>query len=95
VLPGDAEWDDLRPRFPDGLIGVRQAIVADIHRVQTSCGYAVPRMDLVEDRETLDRWARSKGPVRLDAYRRLKNTASIDGLTAPIAACWSAGEADA
>ncbi|MET0772889.1 MAG: pyridoxamine 5'-phosphate oxidase family protein [Candidatus Limnocylindrales bacterium] len=92
VLPGDdTEWHDLRARFPEQLIGVRQAIVADIHRVQTSCGYSVPRMDLVEDRDTLDRWADNKGPVRLDAYRRLTNRSSIDGLTAPIAACWPDG----
>ncbi len=88
VLPGDAEWDGLRGLFPPDLVGVRQAIVADIHRVQTSCGYAVPRMDLVEDRDTLDRWARNRGPARLDDYRRTHNVESIDGLTAPIAACW-------
>ena len=88
VLPGDGEWDDVRGRFAAGLVGVRQAIVADVHRVQTSCGYAVPRMDLVEDRDTLDRWARNKGPLRLEDYRRQKNVTSIDGLTAPIAACW-------
>lgn len=88
VLPGDEGWDDLRGLFREDLVGVRQAIVADIHRVQTSCGYAVPRMDLVEERDTLDRWARNRGPARLDEYRRTHNVASIDGLPAPLAACW-------
>jgi hypothetical protein len=90
VLPGDSEWDDLRGLFAADLAGVRQAIVADIHRVQTSCGYSVPRMDLVEERDTLDRWSRNRGPARLDDYRRTHNVESIDGLTAPIAACWPA-----
>lgn len=87
VLPGDDEWEGLRALFAADLVGVRQAIIADIHRVQTSCGYAVPRMDLVEDRDTLDRWARNRGPARLDEYRRTHNAESIDGLPAP--ACWS------
>lgn len=34
---------------------VRQAFLVDVERVQTSCGYAVPRMDYVADRETLDK----------------------------------------
>ena len=88
VLPDDPVWDDLRSHFPANQVGVRQVIVVDIHRVQTSCGYSVPRMDLVGDRDTLDRWARNRGPAQLDEYRRHKNVTSIDGLTAPIASCW-------
>ena len=88
VLPGDGEWDDLRGRFGEGIVGVRQAIVADIHRVQTSCGYAVPRMDLVEDRDTLDRWARNKGPLRLEDYRREKNVASRRRWAPAGRRCW-------
>ena len=87
VLPDDPEWDELRAEFPEH-VGVRQVIVADVHRVHKSCGYAVPRMDLVEQRGTLDDWARNRGPERLDEYRRLKNATSIDGLPAPIASCW-------
>jgi hypothetical protein len=34
---------------------VRQAFFIDVERVQTSCGYAVPRFDYVTDRETLDK----------------------------------------
>ena len=39
---------------------VRQAFIVDVEKVQTSCGYAVPRMDFVEDRETLDKWCVNK-----------------------------------
>lgn len=34
---------------------VRQAFFIDVEKVQTSCGYAVPRMDFVADRLTLDK----------------------------------------
>lgn len=34
---------------------VRQAFFIDVEKVQTSCGYAVPRMDYVADRVTLDK----------------------------------------
>lgn len=39
---------------------VRQAFFVDVERVQTSCGYAVPRMDFVSERDTLDRWCERK-----------------------------------
>lgn len=39
---------------------VRQAFFIDVERVQTSCGYAVPRMDFVAERETLDKWCENK-----------------------------------
>lgn len=39
---------------------VRQAFFVDVEQVQTSCGYAVPRMDFVADRETLDKWCENK-----------------------------------
>ena len=39
---------------------VRQAFLVDVERVQTSCGYAVPRMQFVNDRDTLDRWCENR-----------------------------------
>lgn len=39
---------------------VRQAFFIDVEKLQTSCGYAVPRMDFVADRETLDKWCERK-----------------------------------
>ena len=39
---------------------VRQAFFIDVDAVQTSCGYAVPRMEFVSDRDTLDRWCEHK-----------------------------------
>src|SRR3712207_4526872 len=60
VLPHADEWRELRPLFPD-YPGVRQIIVADIERIQTSCGFAVPLMEYVGQRDTLLDWAAAKG----------------------------------
>ncbi|WP_336485824.1 pyridoxamine 5'-phosphate oxidase family protein [Methylobacterium nigriterrae] len=60
--------------------GARQIVRLDIDLVQTSCGYAVPLFDYRDERDNLDRWAAAKGEAGLDAYRREKNVASLDGL---------------
>jgi hypothetical protein len=82
VLPESPRWAELAERFP-AYPGARQIVVAEIRRVQTSCGYAVPRMDYVRQRDTLLRWADAKAEA-LPAYRREKNARSIDGLPAPF-----------
>ena len=45
-----------------------------------SCGYAVPRMELVEERETLDPVWRTRDDERIAAYHAEKNATSLDGL---------------
>ncbi|MBS1802760.1 MAG: pyridoxamine 5'-phosphate oxidase family protein [Acidobacteria bacterium] len=60
--------------------GARQIVVLSVDRVQTSCGYGVPLFDYVGERETLKRWAMSKGEAGLKEYRQQKNAQSIDGL---------------
>jgi hypothetical protein len=82
VLPGDGEWEALSSGFPS-YPGIRQIVRADISRVQTSCGFAVPLMECAGQRDTLLRWAEAKGDA-LPAYREEKNTFSIDGLPAPV-----------
>jgi hypothetical protein len=79
VLPSDAEWDSLAANFTL-LAGTRQIIVADVHTVQSSCGFAVPFMDYVGEREALERWAENKGEDGLAAYHAEKNFISLDGL---------------
>lgn len=39
---------------------VRQAFFVEVEKLQTSCGYAVPKMQFVSDRDTLDRWCENK-----------------------------------
>lgn len=57
----------------------------DTLRVQTSCGYAVPRMDNARHRDTLVRWTEKKGPGGIADYQQQNNVLSIDGLPAPVA----------
>jgi Pyridoxamine 5'-phosphate oxidase len=60
----------------------RSVIVVDVARVADSCGYAVPKMALQEERDVLDSWARNRGPEKLVEYRAAHNAASLDGLPA-------------
>lgn len=76
------EWTHLISRFPE-TAGTRQIVVGDVTAVQTSCGFAVPLMDLVEQRDQLTRWAASKGDAGLKEYRRTRNAVSLDGLLTP------------
>jgi len=75
---GSPGFDGLAARFPD-LPGARAVIDVAVDRVTTSCGYAVPLMDAVGDRDRLLDWARAKGDDGLAAYRESKNATSIDG----------------
>jgi hypothetical protein len=79
VRPDDAQWPLLAPAFPS-LPGTRQIVLLNIESVQTSCGFAVPKMDFVEHRPTLIDWARDRGPDAVREYQLKKNRVSIDGL---------------
>jgi len=75
---GTPGFDELAAGFPE-LPGRRAIIDVAVDRVSTSCGYAVPLMDLVGDRERLLDWSRAKGEEALAEYRVSKNAQSIDG----------------
>ncbi|MBA2712235.1 MAG: pyridoxamine 5'-phosphate oxidase family protein [Rubrobacteraceae bacterium] len=77
--PGDAGYDGLRTRFPN-LPGERAIIDVSVGRIADSCGFGVPRMDLIGPRDKLLVSAERKGPEKMDEYRKLKNSRSIDGL---------------
>jgi len=61
-------------------LGARQMIRLDFDLVKTSCGYGVPLFDYGEERDTMDKWARSKGEDGLATYWREVNSFSMDGL---------------
>jgi hypothetical protein len=91
TLPDSPEWAQLRPLFGfDDQPGVRQIITADISLVQTSCGFAVPLYDFVDQRDTLLKWGYAKGEDGVQTYRREKNTHSLDGLLTPLADMFAA-----
>jgi hypothetical protein len=63
---------------------LRSVIVVEVTRISDSCGFVVPRMEFVEERSQLFRWAENKqrtlGAGWEAAYRRVNNCTSIDGL---------------
>ena len=61
-------------------LGARQMIRLDFDLVKTSCGYGVPLFEYREERETMDKWALSKGEDGIEAYWQEKNLVSMDGL---------------
>ena len=77
----DDEFETWLPRFTETR-GARAVIVVDVTRVSDSCGYGVPLMEYVGERHLLPQHMDRKGVEGRAAYRRLKNTTSIDGLPA-------------
>jgi hypothetical protein len=88
VLPDSPDWPALAARFSlNGTQGAnrldrRAIIVVEADRIADSCGYAVPRMELTEERDLLEQLAERKSPEEHTAYRAEKNSVSIDGLPA-------------
>ncbi len=79
VMPDDPEFAGLIGRFSEHP-GVRSIIVVDVTRISESCGYAVPTMTYVADRDVLDLGNAKRGPEGLAQYRAENNAASLDGL---------------
>jgi hypothetical protein len=78
-LAGDPLYDEviaLHPQHPS----TRAVIVVDVDRVSDSCGYGVPVMDVVGERDLLRLNALKRGKEGLQAYRAEKNAKSLDGL---------------
>lgn len=82
VTRASADWAARIAAFPP-LPGVRQIVVADVFRVQTSCGFGVPLLSVVGPRDQLTRWADAKGEDALVEYRRTRNATSLDGRSSP------------
>lgn len=80
VRPDHAEFGPLLQRFGHDGLGVRAVIRVAVTRVAESCGYGVPLMSFVRERDTLRRWAEQKGADGVASYQAEHNAASIDGL---------------
>jgi hypothetical protein len=63
---------------------VRGIVVVETTRIADSCGFVVPRMDLVAERDQLMRWGEQQraknGDVWKERYVAANNAHSIDGL---------------
>lgn len=78
-VPGSAGFREVQGRFAL-LPGTRGIVRAQLSRISDSCGFAAPRYEFVDERDTLVRWAESKGDAALQAYWLDRNARSIDGL---------------
>ena len=79
LTPASADWSALRAQFPPHP-GARAIVRANLTRISDSCGYAVPRMDFVAERDTLLRSSEAKGEEGLRRQHAEKNSKSLDGL---------------
>ncbi|HUA32117.1 MAG TPA: pyridoxamine 5'-phosphate oxidase family protein [Candidatus Binataceae bacterium] len=83
IHPGDRNWDEYLAKFP-AEPGVRQIMEIDVESTMTSCGYAVPHLDNLAERETLRKYWQKKGDDAAPDYQRKHNEKSIDGLPTGI-----------
>ena len=79
VLPGSSEWEEYAAHFKI-YPSTRQIIVAEISKVQTSCGFGVPLYNYDGERNIHFEWAEQKGEEGLKEYQNKNNLKSLDGL---------------
>jgi hypothetical protein len=71
----------LRARFPKRRDkGVRSIVIVDLDRISDSCGFAVPTMQHVADRDVLDVSQLRREDAYFVQYGATHNAESIDGL---------------
>lgn len=78
ILPQDPEWDAAARPFTL-LPGTRQIFRMTVESVQTACGWGVPHMALVRERETLSKYHAAHDEAARFAKYAVR-TRSIDGL---------------
>jgi len=83
----DPEFAALLPEFSldnDARVLTRGIVVVETTRISDSCGFVVPRMDLVAERDQLMRWGEQQhaknGEIWKARYIAAKNVRSIDSL---------------
>ena len=77
VHPRNAAWHELIALFP-ALPGTRQLLDLHVSTVLTSCGYGVPLFEFIGQRDTLRRWAETKGEDGVRAHWKERNQWSFD-----------------
>ena len=88
VQQADDGFEELLASFElseEQLRAVRSVITVEVARVADSCGFVVPRMDYVGERDQLYRYAENRvrklGDDAVREYVSANNAESIDGLT--------------
>ncbi len=85
VLPDDPEFPALLERFPSA-VTVRSVIRLAVERIADSCGYGVPKMQFLEDRDDMKRYLGKASDKAMKDYFVRTNRESIDGLPGLAAA---------
>jgi hypothetical protein len=87
VPEDDPEYAALLTSFAlddESLPLARGIVVVDVTRISDSCGFGVPRMDLVAERDQTLRWSEQQAAKHGERWKAryiaANNTASIDGL---------------
>jgi hypothetical protein len=87
VRQDDPEFAALLPEFSlddDARALARGIVAVEVTRISDSCGFVVPRMDLVAQRDQLMRWGEQQhaknGDIWKERYVAANNAHSIDGL---------------
>ena len=81
VFAGDPEFTELRANFSkERDHGLRSIVVIDVQRIADSCGFAVPQLEFVGDRDVLDRSQERRPSEYSREYAVSRNATSIDGL---------------
>ncbi len=79
----DPQWKEFASKF-ETFANARQIIVVTINSVQTSCGFGVPRYQLLGERNNMQEWVDRKGEEGIRRYQAERNAVSIDGLETGI-----------
>ena len=79
IQPGDPDWEELLGHFPH-YDSARSIIRVAVTRVADSCGYGVPLYDFRQHRDSLLNYFREQSADEIVAYRRKRNSVSLDGL---------------
>lgn len=85
IYRDDPRFTELLPHFADADgPGLRAIILVTAHRISDTCGYAVPFMDYVDDRDLHAQYFGRKTDEEFAEYceRKEYNPTSIDGLPA-------------
>jgi len=87
VRRDDPEFARLLPEFPldaDARVLARGIVVVETTRISDSCGFVVPQMELVAERDQLMRWGEQQqaknGETWKERYVAANNAQSVDGL---------------
>ena len=74
----DEAWEDLIAYFPK-TDGARQIFKLHVELLLTSCGFAVPKYEFIEERKTLEKWAEKEGEKGIQKYWSENNRETLEG----------------